>query len=218
MSRTRSFLSVAVLLSAALPCAALDFLSPEEEAELELKRKKEADPVLTCAPVRLNASVRKDEKTSARLTVLNAGGRTLQWSVTSAPEWASPDPKGGELGFEGRQDLVLSIDPSALPDGATRGEIVIEAPEFTSVCPKTGQPDFGTLLVTYTPDKDCIELKSLKLYLQQYRSQGIFYEEITNRILDDLVRACRPRRMRLVSSWRPRGGISTVVTVDYAKP
>ena len=128
MSRTRSFLSVAVLLSAALPCAALDFLSPEEEAELELKRKKEADPVLTCAPVRLNASVRKDEKTSARLTVLNAGGRTLQWSVTSAPEWASPDPKGGELGFEGRQALVLSIDPSALPDGATRGEIVVEAP------------------------------------------------------------------------------------------
>lgn len=96
--------------------------------------------------------------------------------------------------------------------------IVIEAPEFTSVCPKTGQPDFGTILITYIPDTSCIELKSLKLYLQQYRSVGVFYEDITNRILDDLVAACRPRWMRIESRWRPRGGISTTVSVEYKKP
>ncbi len=96
-------------------------------------------------------------------------------------------------------------------------EIEIVAPEFTSVCPKTGQPDFGTMCITYVPDKTCIELKSLKLYLQQYRNMGIFYEEITNKILDDLVAACSPRRMRLISKWQPRGGISTDVTVEYTK-
>ncbi len=95
--------------------------------------------------------------------------------------------------------------------------IVIEAPEFTSVCPKTGQPDFGTMLITYIPDRTCIELKSLKLYLQQYRSVGVFYEDITNRILDDLVAACRPRWMRVESRWHPRGGISTTVSVEYKK-
>ena len=95
--------------------------------------------------------------------------------------------------------------------------ISIEAPEFTSVCPKTGQPDFGTMLITYIPDKTCIELKSLKLYLQQYRMQGIFYEDITNKILDDLVAACSPRWMRIESLWRPRGGIATTVTVEHKK-
>lgn len=96
-------------------------------------------------------------------------------------------------------------------------EIDIQAPEFTSVCPKTGQPDFGTIRITYTPDARCIELKSLKLYLQQYRMVGIFYEDITNRILDDLVAACAPRWMRVTSTWRPRGGISTTVTAEFRK-
>jgi 7-cyano-7-deazaguanine reductase len=90
--------------------------------------------------------------------------------------------------------------------------IEIVCPEFTSVCPKTGQPDFGTITYTYTPDKLCVELKSLKLYLQRFRDQGIFYENVTNRLLDDFVRACRPRRLKVVGAFTPRGGIRTTVT------
>jgi 7-cyano-7-deazaguanine reductase len=93
--------------------------------------------------------------------------------------------------------------------------IEIVCPEFTSVCPKTGQPDFGTLTFTYTPEKLCVELKSLKLYLQSFRNDGIFYENVTNRILDDLVAVLQPRRMKLVAAFTPRGGISTNVTVEY---
>jgi 7-cyano-7-deazaguanine reductase len=93
--------------------------------------------------------------------------------------------------------------------------VEIVCPEFTSVCPKTGQPDFGTLTITYTPDRKCVELKSLKLYLQSFRNQGIFYENVTNRILDDLVAALAPRRMKLVAAFTPRGGISTSVTAEH---
>ena len=95
--------------------------------------------------------------------------------------------------------------------------IEIICPEFTSVCPKTGQPDFGTLTFLYVPDQKCVELKSLKLYLQQFRNQGIFYENITNRILDDLVAAVQPRSMKLTASFTPRGGISTTVVVEHVK-
>jgi 7-cyano-7-deazaguanine reductase len=93
--------------------------------------------------------------------------------------------------------------------------IEIVCPEFTSVCPKTGQPDFGTLTITYVPDRRCVELKSLKFYLQSFRNEGIFYENVTNRILDDLVAALKPRRMRLVASFTPRGGITTKVTAEF---
>ena len=85
--------------------------------------------------------------------------------------------------------------------------IEICCPEFTSVCPKTGQPDFGVLTFTYTPDERCVELKSLKLYLQQFRNEGIFYEHVTNRILDDLVHVLHPRRMR-VQLLSPRAAAS----------
>jgi 7-cyano-7-deazaguanine reductase len=91
-------------------------------------------------------------------------------------------------------------------------------PEFTSVCPKTGQPDFGTLRVSYVPDRLCVELKSLKLYIQAFRSQGIFYEDVINVILDDLVKAVRPRRMTVEGDFRARGGISSVVTATYEAP
>src|ERR1044071_8081771 len=94
--------------------------------------------------------------------------------------------------------------------------IEIRCPEFTSVCPKTGQPDFGVLTFTYTPDAKCVELKSLKLYLQQFRNEGIFYEHATNRILDDLVVVLRPRRMTLVAAFTARGGITTNVTATYS--
>ena len=93
--------------------------------------------------------------------------------------------------------------------------IEIVAPEFTSVCPKTGQPDFGTMTITYVPDRKCVELKSLKLYLQQFRNEGIFYEHATNRILDDLVAVLAPRRMTLKAAFTPRGGITTTVTATY---
>jgi 7-cyano-7-deazaguanine reductase len=93
--------------------------------------------------------------------------------------------------------------------------IEIVCPEFTSVCPKTGQPDFGTLTITYVPDAQCVELKSLKFYLQRYRNEGIFYENATNRILDDLVAAIQPRRLTLAAAFTPRGGIATTVTVSY---
>ncbi|MBX3441041.1 MAG: preQ(1) synthase [Planctomyces sp.] len=87
-------------------------------------------------------------------------------------------------------------------------------PEFTSLCPKTGQPDFGTLTITYTPGPRCFELKSLKLYLQQYRDLGAFYEDVTNRILDDLVAVTAPRHMKVEAAFTPRGGIRTTVIAE----
>jgi len=93
--------------------------------------------------------------------------------------------------------------------------IEIVCPEFTSICPKTGQPDFGTITYTYTPDRSCVELKSLKLYLQAFRDRGIYYEDVTNRLLDDFVRACSPRRCKVVGAFTPRGGITTTVTCVY---
>src|SRR5574339_443358 len=94
-------------------------------------------------------------------------------------------------------------------------EIAIDCPEFTSVCPKTGLPDFGEIRITYTPGDRCIELKSLKYYLLDFRSKGIFYEAVTNQILDDLVAACAPRQMTVVGDFTARGGISTSVTATY---
>jgi 7-cyano-7-deazaguanine reductase len=94
--------------------------------------------------------------------------------------------------------------------------IEIVNPEFTSVCPKTGLPDFGTITISYVPDKTCIELKSLKYYFLEFRNAGIFYENITNRILDDLVSACRPRSMTVRTDWNARGGITETVTVRYS--
>ncbi len=90
-------------------------------------------------------------------------------------------------------------------------------PEFTSVCPKTGQPDFGTLTLSYVPDERCVELKSLKMYLQRFRNEGIFYEHVTNRILDDLVAVTQPRSMKLVAAFTPRGGLRSTITVEYCK-
>lgn len=94
-------------------------------------------------------------------------------------------------------------------------EIAIDCPEFTSMCPKTGLPDFGTIRIRYVPDERCIELKSLKYYLLAYRNQGMFYEAVTNRILDDLVSACQPRRMTVIGDFTARGGITTKVTAEH---
>jgi 7-cyano-7-deazaguanine reductase len=95
-------------------------------------------------------------------------------------------------------------------------EIDTRFSEFTSLCPVTGLPDFGEIRITYVPDATCLELKSLKYYLMGFRNQGIFYEAVTNRILDDLVAACRPRRMTVVGDFSVRGGLKTVVTATHA--
>lgn len=96
-------------------------------------------------------------------------------------------------------------------------KIKMTCPEFTSVCPKTGQPDFGTIRIEYVPDKKCIELKSLKLYLFGYRNQGIFYEMLTNKILDDLVAVCEPVWMKVEGDFNVRGGIGSIVSAVYVK-
>lgn len=88
------------------------------------------------------------------------------------------------------------------------------APEFTSVCPKTGQPDFGTIEIQYVADKLCVELKSLKFYLQSFRNEGVFYEDVVNRILDDLAKTLKPRQMKVTGKFTPRGGMHSTVTAE----
>ena len=118
--------------------------------------------------------------------------------------------------------MIKSLDmPAAIidtfpnPRSERNYEIAIHCPEFTSICPKTGLPDFGEIRITYVPDQLCVELKALKYYLVEYRNRGIFYEAATNQILDDLVAACHPRRMTVVGSFSVRGGRTTSVTTIY---
>jgi 7-cyano-7-deazaguanine reductase len=108
---------------------------------------------------------------------------------------------------------AIETFPNQFPDY----EIKIEIPEFTSVCPKTGLPDFGMLTIRYTPDKYCLELKSLKMYLLEYRNIGIFYENAVNRILDDIAKACKPVRATVVGEFNPRGGIKSTVEAQYPR-
>ena len=110
-------------------------------------------------------------------------------------------------------EMILETFPNQFP--SRDYEIEITCPEFTAVCPKTGQPDFATIIITYSPAESVIELKSLKLYLFSYRDRGIFYEHSINTILDDLVNVSRPRRMTVVGRFTPRGGISSKITATY---
>lgn len=112
-------------------------------------------------------------------------------------------------------NLAQILDTIENPNPDRNYTISIEIPEFTCLCPKTGQPDFATLRLEYYPDARCIELKSLKLYIAAYRDVGAFHEAVTNRILDDLVAATEPRKMRLAADFNVRGGIYTTITVDY---
>ena len=107
----------------------------------------------------------------------------------------------------------LETFPNQYPTREYQVEIV--CPEFTSMCPKTGQPDFGTITFLYAPAQTCVELKSLKLYLQRFRNEGIFYENVVNRLLDDFVRACQPRWLKVIGAFTPRGGITTTVTCEH---
>ena len=123
--------------------------------------------------------------------------------------------------YEGRQDQVRSLDfpeievfQNIYSDKTYR--IDMEIPEFTAICPKTGLPDFGILYLSYKPAEFCLELKSLKEYVTAYRDVGIFHENVVNRILDDLVKACKPRWMRLHGDYNVRGGIKTRVTATYS--
>ncbi|MBF0195138.1 MAG: NADPH-dependent 7-cyano-7-deazaguanine reductase QueF [Magnetococcales bacterium] len=104
------------------------------------------------------------------------------------------------------------------PNPKRNYRIDMKCPEFTCVCPKTGQPDFAEIRISYIPDQTCIELKSLKLYLWSFRDKGHFHEAVTNQILDELVAIASPRSMTVVGDFNVRGGISTIVTADYTKP
>ena len=104
------------------------------------------------------------------------------------------------------------------PTPARDYRIDITAPEWTALCPITGQPDFATIRIAYVPGKKCLELKSLKLYLHSFRNRGVFHEAVTNEILDHLVASCRPRKMRVVGEFAVRGGITTVVTAEHPEP
>ncbi len=116
----------------------------------------------------------------------------------------------------GLRDAMPDIE--TWPNQFPAYEIVIDIPEFTSVCPKTGLPDFGTLTIRYMPDKVCLELKSLKEYLLAYRTLGIFQENIVNRVLEDVVQAARPVWAIVTGEFRPRGGIGTTVEARWPRP
>ena len=135
-------------------------------------------------------------------------------SITKRPETADFRPV--LLEFSSMSSATLETFPN--PQPSRDFEIDIRCPEFTSVCPKTGLPDFGEIRITYVPDQLCVELKSLKYYLVEFRNKGIFYESVSNQILDDLVAACQPRRMTVVGDFSVRGGLKTQVTVRYQKP
>lgn len=125
-----------------------------------------------------------------------------------------------EDSYDGRQETIRGLK---LPELETFGNIyadreytvTMSLPEFTCVCPKTGLPDFATLTLEYVPDLHCLELKSFKEYLLAYRTLGIFHENVVNRVLDDVVSACHPRRARLVGVFNARGGIATTVERSY---
>ena len=129
-----------------------------------------------------------------------------------------PNIQGLDIRSTPREEMNLhSLDTFPYEFAGKEIKINFEIPEFTCLCPMTGQPDFATIRIRYVPDRLCVELRSLKLYLWSYRSEGAFHESVTNRILDDLVAATRPRRMTVVGDFLVRGGIHTVVTSEYRK-
>lgn len=111
----------------------------------------------------------------------------------------------------------MEIETFPNPRPGRRYEITHVNSEFTSVCPKTGLPDFGTVTISYVPDALCLELKALKYYFLDYRNRGIFYEAVTNQILDDLVECCSPLWMKVTTEWSTRGGIRSVIVAEFKK-
>ena len=133
--------------------------------------------------------------------------------MSNGPQWKTAVFRGGLLEFSRMSSAILETFPNPRPERDY--EITINCPEFTSVCPKTGLPDFGEIRIAYVPGARCVELKSLKYYMIGFRNRGIFYEDVTNQILDDLVAALQPRRMTVVGDFSVRGGLKTVVTAAY---
>jgi len=125
--------------------------------------------------------------------------------------------KQGRVGYNYSMPTTPSKNLETFPNPRPERdyEIGMECPEFTCVCPRTGQPDFATIRVRYVPDRLCVELKSLKLYLWSFRDEGAFHEAVINRILDDLVGVCQPRSMTVVGDFNVRGGIHTVISASY---
>ncbi len=125
-----------------------------------------------------------------------------------------------ELPFALSRLILSNVSIETFPNPAPERDYVIQhiAEEFTSVCPKTGHPDFGTLVLTYIPDALCIELKAYKLFLQGFRNEGIFYEAVTNRIFSEVKDLLAPRWIRLESLWKPHGGIRSSLFCEEAKP
>lgn len=140
---------------------------------------------------------------------------TAHADCAAAPAVIIRGMKSAKPGLAQRPDRALL---ATFPNPAPQRDYEIEhvQPEFTSVCPVTGQPDFGTISICYVADRLCVELKSLKFYLQAYRNEGIFYEAVTNRILDDLAAVLKPRWIRVESSWTPRGGMHSTVRAQWA--
>ena len=119
---------------------------------------------------------------------------------------------------QARSGINAPLPPLASwPNQFAGYEITIAIPEYTAICPKTGQPDFGTITIRYTPDRLCIELKSLKIYIQGYRNVGIFYENAVNRILRDVVKVCRPLRATVTGEFNVRGGMRSMIEARYER-
>jgi 7-cyano-7-deazaguanine reductase len=123
--------------------------------------------------------------------------------------------RGQEQTLSEQETFRETLEVFDNPSPSRNYTIEHHCPEFTSVCPKTGQPDFGTIVFTYVPDQLCVELKSLKMYLQRFRNEGIFYEAVTNKIMDDFVAVVKPRLATVESQWTPRGGLSSNIIVNY---
>ena len=152
------------------------------------------------------------------------GGRrtaTIRFARVNPNVDSRPVSKRDGLTLLGRSEARLPASPAeaqleTFPNPAKRDyTIQFETDDFTSLCPITGQADFARIEIDYVPDKVCVELKSYKFYLQSFRQCGIFYEDVTNRILDDLVKVLEPRSMTVVTEWTPRGGLHSVITATY---
>ena len=151
---------------------------------------------------------RMDRKSLENLALWRLG--CLQCGMPKPPRYT---PQHAQAGLDAKFPEI-----ETWPNQFAGYEIVVDDPEFTSVCPKTGLPDFGVLTIRYMPHKRCLELKSLKEYLQAYRNLGIFQENIVNRVLDDVVRGARPVWAEVKGDFRPRGGISTVIVAKWPRP
>jgi 7-cyano-7-deazaguanine reductase len=167
--------------------------------------------------------VRASRSAAAQLRARSLLRKSQEIAVMLARVWIAVNERSREnlhfppkvLEFS-QMSSTMTIETFPNPRPERDYEIAIDVPEFTSLCPKTGLPDFGEIHITYVPGDRCIELKSLKYYFIEFRNRGIFYEDVTNQILDDLVAACGPRRMTVVGDFTPRGGIKTVVTATHA--